>query len=131
MSTLIMADATTKSVQLISQSGLNAMGVDVAATPTERLIAEGKHTLASQDPYSKDRHLSSVVRQRVDTLTSKRIEVGCNITVWSSNHPSITSTDKYDVIWASICAITGETAEMDAATKLRIDKHFAGANIIL
>jgi len=130
MSTLIMNDATTKTVSIISSAGLTTLGVDVASTPAVRLEVSGKHTLASSDPYSRDRHLMGVVRKRVDTLTSKQIEVGCNFTVWSSNHASITAADKYDVVWAIITAINGVTTAMDASTKARIDKLFAGVNIV-
>lgn len=129
MSTLIMNDATTKTVAVIGVSGLNTQGVDVAATQAQRLECAGKHTLASSDPYSRDRHLQSIVRKRVDAVTNKQIEVGCNLTVWSSNHPNITASDKYDVIWALITAVNGVTTAMDAATKARIDKLFAGVNL--
>lgn len=129
MSTLIMNDATTKTIQVISAQGLNTLAVDVASTGALRLEVAGKHTLASSDPYSRDRHLIGVVRKRVDATTLKQIECGCNITAWSSNHPSIVAADKYDAIWAAVCSITGVTTAMDAATKLRIDKFFAGANL--
>lgn len=129
MSTLVMNDATTKNIAVISVSGLTAQGVDVAATQALRLEVAGKHTLASSDPYSRDRHLMSVVRKRVDVTTNKQIEVGCNLTVWSSNHPNIVATDKYDVIWAIVTAVNGVATAMDAATKSRIDKLFAGVNL--
>lgn len=129
MSTLIMSDATTVTVQVIGHNGLNTSGVDIAATQAKRLEIAGKHTLASSDPYSRDRHLQSVVRKRVDATTNKQVEVGCNLTVWSSNHQAITSADKYDVIWAILQSLTGGVTAMDAGTKLRIDKLFAGANL--
>lgn len=129
MSTLIMNDATSKNVAVISVAGLTTLAVDVAATQANRLECTGKHTLASSDPYSRDRHLFSIVRKRVDTVTNKQIEVGCNLTVWSSNHPNILAADKYDVIAAVVNAVIGTTAAMDAATKLRIDKLFAGVNL--
>jgi len=129
MSTLVMNDATLKTVQVISVSGLSTGAVDIAATQANRLECAGKHTLASSDPYSRDRHLFSVMRKRVDTVTNKQIEVGCNLTVWSSNHPNIVAADKYDVIWAIVTAVNGVTTAMDAGTKLRIDKLFAGANL--
>lgn len=130
MGTLVMSDATTKTVLLISQNGLTADFVDVAATQANRLSFTGKHTLASSDPYSKSRDLQSVLRKRVDTVTNKQIEVGANLTVWSSNHPNITQADKYDVIHALFCAIYGTSAAMDAGTKARVDKLFAGVNVI-
>lgn len=130
MSTLIMSDATSKTLAKIAQSGLSTSYVDVAANQANRLECAGKHTLASSDPYSRDRHLMSVVRKRVDTATNKQIEVGCNLTVWSSNHPNITATDKYDVIAATINAFMGTNAALDAATKSRIDQLFAGANLL-
>lgn len=130
MGTLVMSDATTKNVLLISQNGLTADFVDVSATQANRLSFTGKHTLASSDPYSKSRDLQSVVRKRVDTTTNRQIEVGANLTVWSSNHPNITQADKYDVIHAVFCAIYGLSTAMDAATKGRVDKLFAGVNLI-
>lgn len=130
MGTLIMSDATTKTVLLISQAGLTADFVDVAATQANRLSFTGKHTLASSDPYSKSRDLQSVVRKRVDTVTNKQIEVGANLTVWASNHPNITQADKYDVIHGLFTAIYGLTTAMDAGTKSRVDKLFAGVNVI-
>lgn len=129
MSTLIMNDASTKTVQIISVTGLNTEGVDVGNTPAVKLSVSGKHTLPSSDPYSRDRHLMGVIRRRVDSTTLKQVEVGCNFTVWSSNHPSIVAADKYDVIWAIICAVNGVVTAMDAPTKARIDKLFAGANL--
>lgn len=129
MSALIMSDASSVTIQVIGISGLNTTGVDIAATQAKRLEIAGKHTLASSDPYSRDRHLQSVVRKRVDVTTNKQVEVGCNLTVWSSNHPAITALDKYDVIAAVVNSIIGTTAALDAATKLRIDKLFAGANL--
>lgn len=129
MSTLVMSDATTLTIQVIGVTGLNTIGVDVAATQAKRLEIAGKHTLASSDPYSRDRHLQSVVRKRVDVTTNRQIEVGCNLTVWSSNHPGIVAADKYDVIAAIINQVTGSVTALDAATKLRIDKLFAGANL--
>lgn len=129
MSALIMSDASSVTIQVIGISGLNTTGVDIAATQAKRLEIAGKHTLASSDPYSRDRHLQSVVRKRVDATTNKQVEVGCNLTVWSSNHPAITASDKYDVIAAVVNSIIGTTAALDAATKLRIDKLFAGANL--
>lgn len=130
MGTLIMSDASVKTVLLISQNGLTADFVDVAATQANRLTFTGKHTLASSDPYSKSRDLQSVTRKRVDTVTNRQIEVGANLTVWSSNHPNITAADKYDVIHGLFCAIYGTTAAMDAGTKGRIDKLFAGVNLV-
>lgn len=131
MSSLIMNDATVKQMAVISVQGLTTEGVDVASTQANRLTAGGKHTLASSDPYSRDRHLQSVVRKRVDTVTNKQIEVGCNLTVWASNHPNILQSDKYDVIWAIVSAITGGAAAMGADTKSRIDKLFSGVNLII
>lgn len=130
MGTLIMSDAGTKTVMRISQNGLTADLVDVASTQAERLTFTGKHTLASSDPYSKSRDLQSLVRKRVDSITNRQVEVGANLTVWSSNHPSIVAKDKYDVIHGLFCAIYGFTAAMDAGTKARIDKLFAGANVV-
>lgn len=130
MGTLIMSDATTKTVLQISQNGLTADFVDVAATQANRLSFTGKHTLASSDPYSKSRDLQSIVRKRVDTVTNRQIEVGANLTVWASNHPNITQADKYDVIHSLFASIYGLTTAMDAPTKSRIDKLFAGVNVI-
>ena len=129
MSTLVMNDATVKTIAAIGFSGLNTQLVDIAATQANRLEAAGKHTLATNDPYSKDRHLQSITRKRVDGMTNRQIEVGCNLTVWSSNHPNITAADKYDVVWAIVCAINGVATAMDASTKGRIDKLFAGVNL--
>lgn len=129
MSTLVMNDATVKNIAAIGFTGLNTQSVDIAATQANRLEATGKHTLATSDPYSKDRHLQSVVRKRVDPVTNRQIEVGCNLTVWSSNHPNILATDKYDVVWAIVCAVNGVSTAMDASTKGRIDKLFAGVNL--
>lgn len=129
MSNLIMSDASAVTIQVIGVSGLNTTGVDIAATQAKRLEIAGKHTLASSDPYSRDRHLQSIVRKRVDATTNKQVEVGCNLTVWSSNHPAIVAADKYDVIAAIVNLVTGNTTALDAATKLRIDKLFAGANL--
>lgn len=129
MSTLVMNDATVKTVAVIGVTGLTTQLVDIAATQAARLEAVGKHTLATSDPYSKDRHLQSITRKRVDTVTNRQIEVGCNLTVWSSNHPNITAADKYDVVWAMVCAINGVSTAMDASTKGRIDKLFAGVNL--
>lgn len=129
MSTLVMNDATVKTVAVIGVNGLTTQLVDISATQANRLEAVGKHTLATSDPYSKDRHLQSISRKRVDTVTNRQIEVGCNLTVWSSNHPNILATDKYDVVWALVCAINGTAAAMDASTKGRIDKLFAGVNL--
>lgn len=129
MSTLTMSDASVVTVATIGVSGLNTQLVDVASTQAKRLEAAGKHTLASSDPYSKDRHLQSIVRKRVDAATNRQIEVGCNLTVWSSNHPNILAADKYDVVWALVCAITGAATAMDASTKGRLDKLFAGVNL--
>lgn len=129
MSTLVMNDATVKTIAAIGFSGLNTQLVDISATQANRLEASGKHTLATSDPYSKDRHLQSITRKRVDGATNRQIEVGCNLTVWSSNHPNISAADKYDVVWAIVCAINGVATAMDASTKGRIDKLFAGVNL--
>jgi hypothetical protein len=129
MSTLVMSDATTKTIQVIGVTGLTTQCVDIGSTQANRLECVGKHTLASSDPYSRDRHLFSVLRKKVDTTTNRQIEVGCNMTVWSSNHPNILLADKYDVIWAMVCAVNGTATAMDAPTKSRIDKLFAGANL--
>lgn len=130
MGSLIMSDATVKTVSMISMNGLSAEFVDVAANQANRLQFAGKHTLASSDPYSKSRDLQSVVRKRVDTTTNRQIEVGVNLTVWSSNHPNILASDKYDVIHALYCAIYGVSTAMDAPTKGRIDRLFAGVNLV-
>lgn len=129
MSTLIMNDATTKTMAVISQNGLTADLVDVAAAPALRLTAQGKHTLAGASATSRDRHLQSVVKRRVDATTGAQLEAGCNLTVWSSNSATITAADKYDVIWGIVCAINGVTTAMDAGTKSRVDKLFAGVNL--
>lgn len=130
MGTLVMSDATTKTVSLVAQTGLTSQLVAIDNTPALRVSFTGKHTLSTSDPYSKSRDLQSVVKQRVDNVTNKQIEVGCNLTVWASNHPSITALDRYDVIAALLNAILGTNTALDSATKARIDKLYASVNLV-
>lgn len=131
MGTLILSDATTKTMAMVAQTGLTAQSVAIDNTPAMRLSFTGKHTLSSSDPYSKSRDLQSVVKQRVDPTTNKQIEVGCNLTVWASNHPNITAIDRYDVIAALLNAILGTSTALDSATKARIDKLYAAVNLVV
>lgn len=129
MSNLIMSDASVIAVQVVSVSGSTTEANDVTNTAAKRSSVTGKHTFPSADPYSKDRHLMSFVRKRVDSVTNKQIESGVNLTCWGSNHPSVTAVDRYDGVHALFCAIYGVSAAMDAGTKARLDKYFAGGNL--
>lgn len=129
MSNLIMSDASVVLVQVISQSGATIEAVDVASTVSKRTTITGKHTFPSADPYSRDRHLQGFSRKRVDLATNKQVECGANLTCFASNHPSITAADRYDSVHAIFTAIYGTSAAMDAPTKARLDKMFAGGNL--
>jgi len=129
MSTLIMSDAGVVTFQVVSVNGASSEANDVASVAAKRTSVIGKHTFPSADPYSKDRHLMSFVRKRVDSVTNKQIESGTNLTVWGSNHPSVTAADRYDGIHAIFTAIYGLATAMDAPTKARLDKLFAGGNL--
>jgi len=129
MSNLIMSDASAIAVQVVSVSGTTTEANDVTSTAAKRTSVTGKHTFPTADPYSKDRHLMSFVRKRVDSVTNKQIESGVNLTCWGSNHPSVTAADRYDGVHALFTAIYGVSAAMDAPTKARLDKYFAGGNL--
>lgn len=129
MSTLVMNDATTKTILLASQSGFNSLYRDVGSTSALKLEANAKATLAGSDAFSQQRSLLSVVRKRTDSLVSKEAVVGCNLTVYKSNHSLITQNDVYDVIWALVNKITGNATAMSAGQKLVVDQWLAGVSI--
>lgn len=129
MSTLVMNDATTKTILLASQSGFNSLYRDVASTSAVKLEANAKATLAGSDAFSQQRSMLGVVRKRTDALVSKEAVVGCNLTVYKSNHSLITQNDVYDVIWALMSKITGISTAMTAGQKLMIDQWMAGVSI--
>lgn len=125
-----MADASVKTVNLASQQGFVSLYRDISSTSALKLEAQQKHTLASADAFSQDRHLISVVRKRNDVTVSKEALAGCNLTIYKSNHSLIVASDVYDVVNAVLSAFTGVTAIMDAATKARVDKFIAGTSLI-
>lgn len=129
MSTLVMNDATTKTILLASQSGFNSLYRDVASTSALKLEASAKATLAGSDAFSQQRSLLSVTRKRTDSLVSKEAVVGCNLTVFKSNHSLITQNDVYDVVWALVNKITGNATAMTAGQKQVIDQWMAGVSI--
>lgn len=129
MSNLNLSDASVLVVQVVSVSGATTEANDVTSTAAKRTSVTGKHTFPTADPYSKDRHLMSFVRKRVDSVTNKQIESGVNLTCWGSNHPSVTAVDRYDGVHALFSAIYGISTAMDASAKARLDKFFAGANL--
>lgn len=129
MSTLVMNDATTKTILLASQSGFNSLYRDVASTSALKLEAQAKATLAGADAFSQQRSMLGVVRKRTDSLVSKEAVVGCNLTVFKSNHSLITQADVYDVVWSLVSKITGNSTAMTAAQKLVVDQWMAGVSI--